>query len=411
MESQIKKDIMEAEERRRGLLTQSILNPGGQVIPPLTQASCRELLTPSPLPLPTSLPPTETPEEPLETRRTLIPLSILTGSEEIEFEGETSPSTLKKPKLDTLNTSSTSAEELDPFQRLLTALKNSPRSTKQPQIEGMSKDKKPLESRLKVELPAEEAVISATVLVQMDAKKFLREVLLYIALNPKAFTTDRLKKLFLLSYMTDGPGEFWKNDKTDLLLAFDPEAEKVSWIDFIEDFKTSFEPLDTALEAQLKLQDLKIKERADEYTYQFAYLAKQTRYNDAAQIVAFKRGLPKSLALKIMTRPEGAPTNIKDWMNVAILFDESYKQAMEYGKTWDDDNGRKPKQSFRKKEEVAIKQISETDQKEYMKDEKRKEEPKKLTREEQYAKIKALVNDQPEEEKNLLIDLMELEGF
>ncbi|ESK81955.1 hypothetical protein Moror_15396 [Moniliophthora roreri MCA 2997] len=166
--------------------------------------------------------------------------------------------------------------------------------------------------------------------------------------------------------MTDGPGEFWKNDKTDLLLAFDPEAEKVSWIDFIEDFKTSFEPLDTALEAQLKLQDLKIKERADEYTYQFAYLAKQTRYNDAAQIVAFKRGLPKSLALKIMTRPEGAPTNIKDWMNVAILFDESYKQAMEYGKTWDDDNGRKPKQSFRKKEEVAIKQISETDQKEYM---------------------------------------------
>ncbi|ESK81954.1 hypothetical protein Moror_15395 [Moniliophthora roreri MCA 2997] len=182
MESQIKKDIMEAEERRRGLLTQSILNPGGQVIPPLTQASCRELLTPSPLPLPTSLPQTETPEEPLETRRTLIPLSILTGSEEIEFEGETSPSTLKKPKLDTLNTSSTSAEELDPFQRLLTALKNSPRSTKQPQIEGMSKDKKPLESRLKVELPAEEAVISATVLVQMvTAKKEIKAAL------PRAF--------------------------------------------------------------------------------------------------------------------------------------------------------------------------------------------------------------------------------
>uniref|UniRef100_A0A0W0FB99 Retrotransposon gag domain-containing protein n=1 Tax=Moniliophthora roreri TaxID=221103 RepID=A0A0W0FB99_MONRR len=170
--------------------------------------------------------------------------------------------------------------------------------------------------------------------------------------------------------MTDGPGEFWKNDKTDLLLAFDPEAEKVSWVDFIEDFKTSFEPLNTALEAQLKLRDLKMKERANEYTYQFAYLAKQTRYNDAAQIVAFKRGLPKSLALKIMTRPEGAPTNIKDWMNTAILFDESYKQAME-------DCLDSPK-----------------------KDERKKEEPKKLTKEERYAKIKALVNDQPEEEKN-----------
>ncbi|ESK84289.1 hypothetical protein Moror_3762 [Moniliophthora roreri MCA 2997] len=211
--------------------------------------------------------------------------------------------------------------------------------------------------------------------------------------------------------MTDGPGEFWKNDKTDLLLAFDPEAEK------------------------LKLQDLKMKERADEYMYQFSYLAKQTGYNDAAQIVAFKQGLLKSLALKIMTRPEGAPTNIKDWMNVAILFDESYKQAIEYGKTWDDDNRRKLKRSFCKKEEVAIKQqqILEVDRKEYMakglcfqcgrgghrirdcldnpkRDEKKKEELKKLTREERYVKIKALVNDQPEEEKNFLIDLMELEA-
>ncbi|ESK82271.1 hypothetical protein Moror_15493 [Moniliophthora roreri MCA 2997] len=166
--------------------------------------------------------------------------------------------------------------------------------------------------------------------------------------------------------MTDGPGEFWKNDKTDLLLTFNPEAEKVSWIDFVEGFKTSFKPLDTALEAQLKLQDLKMKERADEYTYQFSYLAKQTRYNNAAQIIVFKQGLPKSLVLKIMTRPEGMPTNIKDWMNATILFDESYKQAQEYGRTWNEDNGRKPNQNFRKKEEVAIKQISEIDRKEYM---------------------------------------------
>ncbi|KAI3604768.1 hypothetical protein WG66_008219 [Moniliophthora roreri] len=95
--------------------------------------------------------------------------------------------------------------------------------------------------------------------------------------------------------------EFWKNEKMDLLLTFDPDTEKVLWGDFVEDFKMSFEPLDTALEAQLKLRDLKMKERADEYTYQFSYLAKQTGYNNAAQIVAFKRGLPKSLVLKIMT--------------------------------------------------------------------------------------------------------------
>ncbi|ESK80940.1 hypothetical protein Moror_15870 [Moniliophthora roreri MCA 2997] len=319
----------------------------------------------------------------------------------------------------------------------------------------MAEDKKPSGSKPKKEEPAvEEAVIGSAMPVQLvsavkevkaalpraftgsrgEAKRFLREVLIYVALNPKAFPDDRSKKLFLLSYMTDGAGEFWKNDKADLLLAFDPEAEKVTWSEFLDDFRTSFEPLDPALKAQLELKDLKMKERADEYSYQFTYLAKQTGYNDAAQIVAFKRGLPKSLVFKIMTRPEGAPATIKEWIDAAILFDESYKQALEYGRTWDDEHGGKKQRNFRKKEDVAIKQISEIDRKEYMskglcfrcgraghrikecpdtpkKDERKKEEPKKMTREERFAKIRALVNEQPKEDKDFLIDLMEQEGF
>ncbi|ESK84584.1 hypothetical protein Moror_13355 [Moniliophthora roreri MCA 2997] len=82
--------------------------------------------------------------------------------------------------------------------------------------------------------------------------------------------------------MTDRPGEFWKNKKMDLLLANDAEAEKVTWAEFVEDFKLSFKLLDTTLEAQMKLRDLKMKERANEYMYQFTYLAKKTGYNNAA---------------------------------------------------------------------------------------------------------------------------------
>ncbi|KAI3621119.1 hypothetical protein WG66_007462 [Moniliophthora roreri] len=385
-ERQLEQDIAEAEVLRCGQPTQSILNPGGQVIPPLTRASRRELLTPLHLPSLTSQPLTETPVDDPGTRRISTPSFTPIGLKPIEHEEEFSLNTPKPSDSDTLNISTNSPEELDPFQRLLQGLKNSPRSPKT-QIEAMSEDKKPSGSRPKREEPvAEEAVIGSAMPVQVvlavkevkaalpraftgarkDVKKFLREVLIYVALNPKVFP-DRLKKLFLLSYMMDGPGEFWKNDKTDLLLAYDKDAEKVTWMEFLEDFRTSLEPLNPALKAQLELKDLRMKERADEYTYQFTYLAKQTGYNDAAQIVAFKRGLPRSLALKIMTRPEGAPTTIKDWMDATILFDESYKQALEYGKTWDEEHGgRKPQRSFRKKEEVAIKQIAKIDRKEYM---------------------------------------------
>uniref|UniRef100_A0A0W0G1Y6 Uncharacterized protein n=1 Tax=Moniliophthora roreri TaxID=221103 RepID=A0A0W0G1Y6_MONRR len=118
--------------------------------------------------------------------------------------------------------------------------------------------------------------------------------------------------------MKDGPGEFWKNKKTDLLLENNLETEAVTWGDFVEDLKVSFELLDTVLEAQMKLQDLKMKEWANKYTYYFQYLAKQTGYNDAAQIKAFKHGLPKGPMLKIMTRLEGKPDTIKDWMNAVI---------------------------------------------------------------------------------------------
>ncbi|ESK82222.1 hypothetical protein Moror_8738, partial [Moniliophthora roreri MCA 2997] len=230
---------------------------------------------------------TETPVEDPGTRRISTPSSTLTGLKPTELEEGSSPNILRPSDLDTLNTSTDSPEELDLFQRLLKGLKNSLRSPKT-QPEAMAEDKKPSGSRPRREEPvAEEAVIGSAMPVQVvsavkevkaalpraftgaqtDAKKFLREVLIYVALNPKAFPDDRSKKLFLLSYMTDGPGEFWKNDKTDLLLAYDADAEKVTWAEFLDDFRTSFEPLDPALKAQLELKDLRMKERANEYTY------------------------------------------------------------------------------------------------------------------------------------------------
>uniref|UniRef100_A0A0W0GCN4 CCHC-type domain-containing protein n=1 Tax=Moniliophthora roreri TaxID=221103 RepID=A0A0W0GCN4_MONRR len=136
--------------------------------------------------------------------------------------------------------------------------------------------------------------------------------------------------------------------------------------------------------------------------------------------------------MKIMMRLKGKPEKINNWMNTAILYNETWEQAQQYGKRWDKDN-RRTQQTFQKKEGTSIKKISEAGRKEYMakglyfqcgrsrhrvkdcpdgakKKEQKKEEPRKMTKEKQYVKIHALVNDQSKEEKDLL-HLMEQKGF
>ncbi|ESK89837.1 hypothetical protein Moror_865 [Moniliophthora roreri MCA 2997] len=144
----------------------------------------------------------------------------------------------------------------------------------------------------------------------------------------------------MLSYVQEGPAQFWKSDKADAILTKTDLAKTPKWKNFIKDFKESFEPLDMELDAQMKLHDLKIKKCANEYCYKFRYLANQTEYNDTAQIKVFKWGLLWSLMMKIMTRPEEKPENIKDWMNTAILYDKSYKQAQQYSREIDEEEGK-----------------------------------------------------------------------
>uniref|UniRef100_A0A0W0GFP1 Putative reverse transcriptase-rnase h-integrase n=1 Tax=Moniliophthora roreri TaxID=221103 RepID=A0A0W0GFP1_MONRR len=124
-EQQIEQDIAKAEECRCGLLTQSISNPGGRAIPPLTWASHKELLTPLHSPSLTSQPLVETPADDPEIRRTSTPSSIPVGSKPTEYEERFSPTTLKPSDSATSNISTNSPEELDPFQQLLQGLKNS----------------------------------------------------------------------------------------------------------------------------------------------------------------------------------------------------------------------------------------------------------------------------------------------
>uniref|UniRef100_A0A0W0F9T1 DUF4939 domain-containing protein n=1 Tax=Moniliophthora roreri TaxID=221103 RepID=A0A0W0F9T1_MONRR len=125
---------------------------------------------------------------------------------------------------------------------------------------------KPLGSRLKKE---ESTVVASTVTKEeedsgreikamlptpftedrKDMKKFMQKVQLYVALNLKAFKKDKLKELFMLSYIQGGPTQFWKSEKPDALLAEENPKKISAWKDFLKNFKESFEPLDVELDA------------------------------------------------------------------------------------------------------------------------------------------------------------------
>ncbi|ESK83542.1 hypothetical protein Moror_4835 [Moniliophthora roreri MCA 2997] len=110
--------------------------------------------------------------------------------------------------------------------------------TLRPLVEMLGEGSKPLRSRLKnPKVEALKMVIASTVAEeenrkeikatlptlftgeQKETKKFILEVQLYITLNLKAFKTDKLKELFMLSYVQGGPAQFWKADKANTILA------------------------------------------------------------------------------------------------------------------------------------------------------------------------------------------------
>uniref|UniRef100_A0A0W0FSJ3 CCHC-type domain-containing protein n=1 Tax=Moniliophthora roreri TaxID=221103 RepID=A0A0W0FSJ3_MONRR len=78
----------------------------------------------------------------------------------------------------------------------------------------------------------------------------------------------------------------------------------------------------------MKIEDLRMKERADDYVNQFRLLTMETGYDDEALIKFFKEGLPESLVNKIMLRTDGVPETLNEWFELAIRYNNQYKFAM-----------------------------------------------------------------------------------
>uniref|UniRef100_A0A0W0GFQ9 Retrotransposon gag domain-containing protein n=2 Tax=Moniliophthora roreri TaxID=221103 RepID=A0A0W0GFQ9_MONRR len=149
-------------------------------------------------------------------------------------------------------------------------------------------------------------------------------------MNPSRANTDEKKKMILLSFLK-GKTTDWKTTEQERLFPEDDDPEekkkaaKETWSTFKNRFRKHWQPVDVAGDAQMRIRDLQMKERADNYVNQFRLLASQTGYDDIALITFFKEGLVPSLQDKIMLRPEGPPKTIDKWYEIAIRYNNQYR--------------------------------------------------------------------------------------
>ncbi|ESK85723.1 hypothetical protein Moror_2484 [Moniliophthora roreri MCA 2997] len=168
---------------------------------------------------------------------------------------------------------------------------------------------------------------------QSDTRCFLLDLELYFAMNPVKANTNKKKKMLLLSLVKGDTGE-WKIRETMKLFPKDDDSEKKkeaakeTWSSFKQRFRNEWQPVNIVREAQMKIEQIKMKDRADKYINRFRLVAMDTKYDNEALMKFFRDGLPKSLQNKIMLRTDGEPETLDEWYKLAVKYDNQYKLVM-----------------------------------------------------------------------------------
>ncbi|ESK81246.1 hypothetical protein Moror_14414 [Moniliophthora roreri MCA 2997] len=187
-------------------------------------------------------------------------------------------------------------------------------------------------------------------------------------MNPVKANTDEKKKMLLLSLVKGNTTE-WKQRETMKLFSEDddPEEKKKAaeetWSSFKQRFWNEWQPVNVVREAQTKIEQIKMIDRADEYVNRFCLIAMDTKYNNEALMKFFREELPESLQNKIMLQMDGEPETLDEWYKLAIKYDNQYKLVMANRKK------REPiklKITWKEKEVTVRRLLSESDRKDYM---------------------------------------------
>uniref|UniRef100_A0A0W0G5Z5 Uncharacterized protein n=1 Tax=Moniliophthora roreri TaxID=221103 RepID=A0A0W0G5Z5_MONRR len=115
-----------------------------------------------------------------------------------------------------------------------------------------------------------------------ETRRFLTEVEIYLHMHPTEYDTDEKKCLFFLSYLRGKDTQAWKQRNTDLIFDWKDGDKKLEWKDLKAAFKRHYLPIDIKADAQLRIEDMKMGERADNYVNEFRVLADELGYDEEA---------------------------------------------------------------------------------------------------------------------------------
>ena len=163
---------------------------------------------------------------------------------------------------------------------------------------------------------------------QNDVSSFLQDVSLYFIMNSHIYDTDNKKIVFILLFLTDGATWTWKE-------SFLTEKTKEGGYNlgtataFTTALKDTFLPSDVAWNAWAGLRNLKQTGSADKYVSQLQILAGWSGIlSSVALIKYFMEGLKPSILDKVYAL-EKIPTDITGWYTQASQIDNQWHWVQE----------------------------------------------------------------------------------
>jgi len=163
-----------------------------------------------------------------------------------------------------------------------------------------------------------------------DLRKFLQEVKIYLLANADAYPDDMDKILFVLSYMSEGDANSWKEE------FFDTAEQKAAQVDgakldlgtydkLIKQITDDFSPYDAPKDAIYEMKELKMGNTSiEEHVAKFKMLVTKSKLakNDAVAEY-FRETLPIALQRNILSLSE-PPTTLDDWYKWAIKLQNNF---------------------------------------------------------------------------------------